>query len=82
MKKHEQIQNDQEDKVVHIKDAIRTTRFYHLAVMLFNGVFFGTYMASVYKSFVKGKIDDQTLTVAGAIGSFINGSSRIFWATL
>lgn len=39
-------------------------------------------MASVYKSFVKGKIDDETLTIAGAIGSFINGSSRIFWATL
>ena len=67
---------------MHIKDAIRTPRFYHLAVMLFNGVFFGTYMASVYKSFVKGKIDDETLTIAGAIGSFINGSSRIFWATL
>lgn len=39
-------------------------------------------MASVYKTFVDGKIDDRTLTIAGAIGSFINGSSRIFWATL
>ena len=49
--------------------------------MLFNGVFFGVYISSVYKSFARG-IDDNTLTIAGAVGSFINGSSRIFWASL
>jgi len=50
--------------------------------MYFNGVFFGIYVASVYKTVALGLINDRTLTIAGSIGSFINGSSRIFWASL
>lgn len=52
--------------------------------MLLNGVFFGVYVASVYKDVAlkKGSIEDADLTIAGAIGSFVNGSSRIFWASL
>jgi len=50
--------------------------------MYFNGVFFGVYVASVYKTVALGLIDDRTLTIAGSFGSFINGSSRILWASL
>lgn len=52
--------------------------------MLFNGVFFGVYVAAIYKDVAlkKGSIQDSSLTVAGALGSFMNGSSRIMWASL
>lgn len=49
--------------------------------MLYNGVFFGTYVASVYKDIALGIIDDPTLTLAGSIGAFMNGTSRIVWAS-
>ena len=39
-------------------------------------------MASVYKTTAQDFLSDHTLTLAGAIGSICNGSSRIFWATL
>jgi len=50
--------------------------------MYFNGVFFGVYVASVFKSVALGYIGDKTLTIAGSMGAFINGSSRLLWATL
>lgn len=50
--------------------------------MLFNGVFFGTYIASVYKAINQDTLNDKILTVAGAIGSICNGGSRILWASL
>lgn len=39
-------------------------------------------MASVYKEVALNILSDDTLTIAGAIGSVCNGSSRIIWATL
>ena len=71
------------DFVLHVKDAIHSIRFWHHSIMLFNGVFFGVYVASVYKDVAlkKGSINDADLTIAGAIGSFMNGSSRIIWAS-
>jgi len=50
--------------------------------MMFNGIFFGAYIASVYKQIDLDKISDSQLTIAGAIGSLCNGGSRIFWATI
>ena len=52
--------------------------------MLFNGVFFGVYVAAVYKDVAlnHGTIGDRELTIAGSIASFINGASRIMWASL
>lgn len=72
------------DFILHVKDALGSIRFWHHSIMLFNGVFFGVYVASVYKDvgLNKGSILDKDLTIAGAIGSFFNGSSRIFWASI
>lgn len=40
-------------------------------------------MASAFKNFgIENNIDDFTLTLAGALGSAMNGTSRIVWATL
>jgi nitrate/nitrite transporter NarK len=50
--------------------------------MMFNGVFFGAYIASVYKNICLDKLSDEQLTLAGSIGSLCNGASRIMWATL
>ena len=50
--------------------------------MLYNGVVFGMYVASVYKDTALGLIPDSTLTLAGSLGAFANGGSRMFWATI
>lgn len=50
--------------------------------MLFNGIFFGVYVSSVYKNVALAYLDDYTLTLAGSIGAIANGSSRLFWAYL
>jgi MFS family permease len=72
------------DFVLHVTDALYSIRFWHHSIMLFNGLFFGVYMVSVYKDIGlnKGSIGDRELTIAGAVGSFVNGSSRILWASL
>ena len=56
-----------------------------MSLMLYSGLFFGVYIASVYKSIASGisnEIGDKALTLTGAIGSVMNGSSRVMWATL
>jgi len=35
--------------VITVWDALKSKRFYHLAILLYFGLFFGLYMASVYK---------------------------------
>jgi MFS family permease len=50
-------------------------------LLLFSGIFFGVYLASVYKTLAID-IEDSALTIAGAIGSVCNGGSRIIWATI
>jgi hypothetical protein len=50
--------------------------------LIYLGCFFGVYVASVYKSAAGDVISDKQLTLAGAIGSIMNGSSRIMWASL
>jgi len=57
-------------------------QFYHLGSMFFFGLFFGLFIASVYKTTAQEFLTDRNLTVAGAIGSICNGCSRIIWATL
>lgn len=49
-------------------------------LILFLGIFYGLYTASVYKVAAQDFIDDKALTLAGSIGSVCNGSSRIIWA--
>lgn len=50
--------------------------------MLLFGMFFGLFMAGVYKQTALKYLSDHTLTLAGALGSVCNGSSRIIWAAL
>jgi hypothetical protein len=50
--------------------------------MLFNGIFFGIYIAAVYKTTAQDFLKDNVLTLTGAFGSVCNGGGRIFWATL
>jgi len=51
--------------------------------MLFCSVFYGMFMANAYKPLgEKNGIDDHFLTLTGAFGSVMNGSSRIFWAVI
>lgn len=50
--------------------------------MLAFGLFYPLYIASVYKSFGSAYLSDETLTLAGALGSIGNGCSRVIWATL
>ena len=71
------------DSPVTVSEAIHTRRFYHMGLLLFQGIFFGLFVASVYKNVgLDGAISDKALTLAGSIGSVCNGSSRIFWASL
>ena len=54
-----------------------------MIIIIFFGIFFGLYLASVYKDVgTAGKLDDSTLTTAGAIGAVCNGSSRFVWASI
>jgi hypothetical protein len=50
--------------------------------MLYCGLFYGIFVATVYKSSASKILDDKTLTTAGMIGAACNGGSRIIWATL
>lgn len=65
-----------------MKEGLTSKEFWHLGLMLLNGMFFGLFMASVYKEVALNSLSDHTLTLAGALGSVCNGSSRIIWATL
>ena len=53
-----------------------------MALMLFHGTFIGFYIASVYKVIAQGSLSDRSLTIAGAIGSACNGTSRLVWGAL
>lgn len=40
-------------------------------------------MASAFKNFgIEHRIDDFTLTLAGSLGSIMNGGSRFIWSSL
>jgi len=53
-----------------------------MGFLLFFGIFYGIYVASVYKVSAQDVLEDHTLTLAGALGSICNGGSRIMWATI
>ena len=74
--------DDNERDYLTFKEGLRHPRFYHLTLMLFFGIFYGIYMAAVYKKTAQDYLDDDTLTLAGAIGSVCNGCSRYGWASL
>ena len=49
---------------------------------MYNGIFYGVFVLSVYKSCAGESMSDRTLTIVGAIGSICNGSSRIAWSAV
>lgn len=51
-----------------------------LYAMVYLSVFYGTFMATVYKS-ISG-LHDDILTIAGAYGAVFNGCSRFIWGVL
>ena len=68
---------------ITVHEAMRTKQFWQLNLLLFNGIFFGAFLASVYKDYGNdGDLSDAELTVTGAIGAIGNGVSRILWASL
>jgi len=72
-------------QITSSSEVFKTLRFWQMSLMLYSGLFFGVYIASVYKSIASGipnEIGDKALTLTGAIGSVMNGSSRVMWATL
>lgn len=50
--------------------------------MMFNGVFFGIFVAGNYKIINLDNLSDKVLTLAGAIGAIGNAISRIVCSTL
>jgi len=73
---------DQSSDTVTLRGGLLSLRCLHITAMLFFGIFYGIYVASVYKTTSQKVLSDRTLTLAGAIGSVCNGGSRIMWATL
>lgn len=73
---------DDERDYLTFNEGLRHPRFYHLLLMMVLGIFYGIYMAGVYKKTAQDYLDDNTLTIAGAIGSICNGCSRYMWASL
>ena len=78
------ILTNQKRELTDAKKAFKSLRFWHMSFMLYSGLFFGVYVAAVYKSIASGipnEIGDKALTLTGAIGSVMNGSSRVIWAS-
>ena len=76
---------NKKETITKSSDAFKSLRFWHMSFMLYGGLFFGVYVASVYKPIASGipnEIGDKALTLTGAIGSVMNGASRVVWATL
>lgn len=63
-------------------EGLKSWRAVHLSAMFMIGLFYPIYIASVYKPIAQDELKDSVLTIAGAIGSVCNGTSRVFWASL
>ena len=48
--------------------------------MMFFGFYYGIYASSIFKVIAGDKLNDNILTLAGAIGCISNGISRLVWA--
>jgi MFS family permease len=53
-----------------------------LFAMMFNGVFFGIFIAGNYKIINLDILSDKVLTMAGAVGAIGNAASRVICSTL
>jgi hypothetical protein len=67
---------------VSVKEAVHNSRFYQIGALMFFGIFYGLYLASVFKIIAQDFLKDDILMVAGALGSICTGCSRILWASV
>ena len=74
--------NKDKGQVITLRYALKTSTFWMLTLLSFNGLYFGVIVASIYKQVDLENLSDETLTIAGAIGTVCNGCSRVFWPTL
>ena len=70
------------DDVITVKQGLTSKQFLILFIMMFNGVFFGIFIAGNYKIINLDNLSDKVLTLAGAIGAIGNAVSRILCSTL
>ena len=71
----------QDDTYITVKEALSTRRFWHMALMLLFGIYYGLMLVNIYKLAAQDVLSDKVLTIAGAVGSVCNGTSRIVWAS-
>ena len=65
------------------KESVLSLRTLHMWVMIVLASGFPFYVASNFKSYASQSIkNDQFITAVGAVGTTLNGLSRVFWATL
>ena len=76
------VKNDEYRNSIGFKEAFMSARFWHMLIMLFFGEFYCLYNASSYKLVAQNTISDRSLTIAGALGSILNGLSRVVWGAL
>ena len=66
-----------------VLEGLLSWRALHIWTLIFSSSIFPYYVASNFKSYGSIDIpDDQFMTIVGAVGSTLNGVSRICWATL
>ena len=53
-----------------------------MGLLLFQGIFFGSHLVSAYKFAAADVLGDFQLSIAGALGSACNGTSRVFWGSM
>ena len=65
-------------------EAIKTRRFFHLGLILFNGMFFGSYLVSTFKPVAlnAGVIKDDEITIIGSLSMISNGAARLVWSSM
>ena len=58
---------------ITLKEGLTYWQFYHMFMMIFQGLFFGSHLVSVYKFAADDVIDDLSLSIAGALLGFRGG---------
>ena len=64
------------------REGVCTKRFWHFVLILYFGMFYGSFFSSAYKFLPGGKISDAQLSNIGAISSIFNGAARLFWGKM
>ena len=68
--------------MITVKQGLQSKQFYILAIMMFNGIFFGMFIAGNFKIINLDNLSDKTLTMAGALGAIGNAASRVVFSAL